>query len=172
MRTIVKVVLGMTIFTAPLLAQDQAEEARTAAGCGVNDAQFTVKRDKKQHPTAQPESGKALVYVFGDEDIDNDVSLRFGDSITRWGVDATWVGATDWKSYFFFPVDPGDHRLCARRQSSFKSINKVSAALSFTAEAGKSYYFRLKTTKHSHDGNSSSSNVARKRWMPPRPRCS
>lgn len=151
MRTIMKAVLGLAIFTAPLLAQDQAEEARTAAGCGPTDTQFNVKRDKKQHPTAQPEAGKALVYVFGDEDIDNDVSLRFGDAITRWGVDGTWVGATDWKSYFYFPVEVGDHRLCVRRQSGFKRISRVSAALSITAEAGKSYYFRLKTARHSPD---------------------
>lgn len=148
MRKILKVLLGVVVFAAPLLAQDQAEAARMAAGCGANETQFTVKRDKKQHPTAQPDAGKALVYVFGDEDIDN-VTLRVGSAITRWGVDGTWVGASDWKSYFYFAADPGDHRLCIRRQSSFKSITKISAALSFTAEAGKVYYFRAKTPHHS-----------------------
>jgi hypothetical protein len=30
-----------------------------------NEVHFDVKTDKKQHPTAQPDAGKALVYVIG-----------------------------------------------------------------------------------------------------------
>ncbi len=151
MRRMIQFMLGVAVFAAPLLAQDQAEAARTAAGCGSNETHFTVKTDKNQHPTAQPEAGKALVYVFGDEEIDN-VTLHVGSAITRWGLDGAWAGANDRKSYFYFPVEPGEHRLCTRRQSSFKSINKVSAALTFTAEPGKVYYFRTKTPHISHVG--------------------
>jgi hypothetical protein len=46
-------------------------------------------------------------------------------------------------------VDPGDHHLCAGRQAYSKAL----AAASFTAEAGKSYYFR---TKSHHARNKSS----------------
>ena len=87
MLKVMKVLLGVVLFAAPLLAQDQAEAARMAAGCGANEIQYTVKTDKKQHPTAQPEQGKALVYVFSDESIDN-ATLHIGGATTRWGLTA------------------------------------------------------------------------------------
>jgi hypothetical protein len=61
----------------------------------------------------------------------------------RWGVDGVWVGATKPSGYFFAPVAAGDHHLCAQRQSIFSNNAKEAAALSFTAEPGKSYYFRI-----------------------------
>jgi len=43
-------------------------------------------------------------------------------------------------------LEPGDHRLCTSVQSRFERVVKSSAAAtSFTAEAGKTYYFRTKT---------------------------
>jgi hypothetical protein len=43
-------------------------------------------------------------------------------------------------------VEPGEHRLCTSIQSKFERLVKSStAAASFTAEAGKTYYFRTKT---------------------------
>ena len=43
-------------------------------------------------------------------------------------------------------MDPGDHRLCTNMQSKLKrQVNASTAAASFTAEAGQSYYFRTKT---------------------------
>jgi hypothetical protein len=138
-------------------AQDQADAARNAAGCGVNQAQFTVKTDNKLHPIAQSQEGRAVVYVFGDEEIDN-ITLHIGGVTTRWGLDGAWVGANYRKSYFYFYVDPGDHRLCTSRQSGFKSQTKISSAISFTAEAGKAYYFRTKTPRH-QEGHSAENEV-------------
>jgi hypothetical protein len=48
-------------------AQDQAAAARTAAGCGPSQTQFDVKLDDALHVLAQPEEGKAIVYVFEDD---------------------------------------------------------------------------------------------------------
>jgi len=43
-------------------------------------------------------------------------------------------------------VEPGDHRLCTSAQSkSEREVKSSAAAISFTAEAGKTYYFRTKT---------------------------
>lgn len=136
-------VLVLVLFTLPSLlwSQDQAATARAAAGCGPAEVQFDVKTDKKQHPMPQPESGKALVYVFEDE-IQN-VSFTIGAVTTRVGVDGRWVGANHGASYFFFTVDPGEHRLCTAIQSSLKRFSKLGSALTFTAEAGKIYYFRV-----------------------------
>jgi hypothetical protein len=133
------------LFASPVFAQDAAPNALSSAGCGAADVHFEVKTDKKHHPTAQPEPGKALVYVIGDSWLDH-AALHVGTPPTRFGVDGTWVGANGFKTYFFFPVDPGDHRLCTEEQSKIKRVVKSSiAATSFTAEAGKTYYFKTKT---------------------------
>jgi hypothetical protein len=57
--------LVVLLFASPALAQDSAANALAAAGCGANEVHFDVKTNKKQHPTAQPDAGKALVYVIG-----------------------------------------------------------------------------------------------------------
>jgi hypothetical protein len=140
-----KTLFALVLFVGPLFAQDQAAVARTAAGCGPGEVKFSVKTDKEQHPTAQPEAGKAIVYVFGGEAVDlHGLVIGKENVTTRWGVDGAWVGAGYRNSYFFFSVSPGDHHLCAGRQAD----SKPSAALSFNAEAGKTYYFRT-TTRHS-----------------------
>ena len=64
----------------------------------------------------------------------------------RVGVDGAWVGAYDYKSYIYFSVDPGEHRLCTSQQSSLKSRRDTNAsAITFTAEQGEVYYFRNQT---------------------------
>jgi hypothetical protein len=143
--------LAVSFFTASAFAQAQQEAAaRMAAGCGPSDVQFTVKNDKSAHPFAPAKDNSALVYVFGNQDIDN-VALHIGGVITRWGVDGEWVGATDRRSYISFAVAAGEHRLCTSRQSSLKSVTDIAAALSFTAAAGKTYYFRTHTPVHNKD---------------------
>jgi hypothetical protein len=135
------------LLASPAFAQDSTVNLLTAAGCGANEIHFDVTTDKKQHPSAQPDAGKALVYVIGAASSDY-VAVHVGTPPTRFGIDGTWVGANGYRSYFFFPVDPGDHRLCTGVQSRFERVVKSSlAATSFTAEAGKTYLFRTKTPK-------------------------
>jgi len=52
------------LVASPAFAQDSTVNPLAAAGCGANEIHFDVKTDKKQHPTAQPDAGKALVYVL------------------------------------------------------------------------------------------------------------
>ncbi|HLZ13133.1 MAG TPA: hypothetical protein VKP58_11150 [Candidatus Acidoferrum sp.] len=133
------------LFASPAFAQNSAVSPLAAAGCGANEIRFDVKTDKKQHPTAQPDAGKALVYVIGAASSDY-VGVHIGTPPTRFGIDGTWVGANGYRSYFFFPVEPGEHHLCTGIQSRFERVVRYSlAATSFTAEAGKTYYFRTKT---------------------------
>ena len=90
-----------------------------------------------------PNQPEALVYVF--QDMKRDANVTYlGAATTRVGVDGSWVGANHGKSYFFFPVDPGEHHLCIDWQSSNKNLVGMGYAASFTAEAGKVYYFRGK----------------------------
>jgi uncharacterized protein DUF2846 len=146
-----KMIFVVLLLASPVFAQDEEEKARMAAGCGPNEIKFDVKTDKNRHPMGQPEQGKALVYIFGDENEDNG-GFRIGGLTTRIGVDGTWVGANDYKSYFFFSVDPGDHRICTSWQSMLKGRTRKSSATSFTAEAGKVYYFRTKTPTRPQPG--------------------
>src|ERR1017187_2709787 len=113
-----------------------------SAACGPDQTKFKVKREAHSHPAGAPRPGKALVYVFGDSELDN-TAISIGALNTRVGVDGQWVGAYGSKSYIYFSVAPGEHRLCTSQQSSFKSRRDNNAsAITFTAEQGKVYYFR------------------------------
>jgi hypothetical protein len=141
------VLLLFALLTSPVFAQDKT--ARTAAGCGSDKVQFELKTDKHQNSEAQPESGKALVYVFEVEKRDTD-ALPVLNVTIRIGLDGQWVGANHGKSYFFFSAAPGDHDLCASWQSSLKTYSKLASAASLTAEAGKVYYFQTTVDQRSH----------------------
>jgi hypothetical protein len=140
-----RLALGMVVFATTVWAQDNLS-GQIQAGCGPDRAKFEVRRQAHSHPTAMPESGKALVYVFGDSELDN-TAIRIGGLITRVGVDGAWVGAYEHKSYTYFAVNPGEHRLCTSQQSSLKSRRDNNAsAITFKAEKGKVYYFRTQPT--------------------------
>jgi hypothetical protein len=130
-----------------VLAQNQADTARSAAGCGPDEVQFDVKTDKNQHALPSPEPGKALVVVFEDEK--TGTSLKIGGVTTRVGLDGKWAGANHAESYFAFPADPGDHRLCVNWQSSLKRFSRLGAATTLTAEAGKVYFYRVEIEERS-----------------------
>jgi hypothetical protein len=113
------------------VAQSQVAAAIAAAGCGPAGFQFDVTGDKQQHPMPQPEAGKALVYIF-----ENDT---YGVPATRIGLDSKWVGATQNGTYFFFTIDPGEHRLCVNIQTDNPAPAGTAGTLN--AEAGSTYYF-------------------------------
>ena len=137
-----KHLLVLLLFALPVFAQDQAAKARAAAGCGPNEVQFDVKTNKNQHPTADTNAEKAVVYVFEEEKRDPGLSL--GSLTTRVGLDGAWIGANHGKSYFYFLTKPGEHRLCTNWQSSFEMYSKLGAAANLSAEAGKVYYYRTR----------------------------
>lgn len=140
-----RVILLSLLFASPVLAQDSAQATLEAAGCGPSNVWFDVKTEKKLHPAPQPDAGMGLVYVIGDSSADH-VSFSIRAPVKRFGVDGRWVGANGYRSYFFFSVEPGDHRLCTNVQSKLqRQVKSSTAATSFTAEAGRSYYFRTKT---------------------------
>jgi len=132
---------ALAFLASPVFAQDPSA-AVSGGGCGPNEGQYDVTTDKKNHPAAQPESGKALVYVI--EDIENGPTMRVG-------LDGSWIGANKGKSYFFFSVDPGDHQLCTKWQSGVfkKTAERIGSATAIKAEAGKVYYFRIQVYERS-----------------------
>ena len=126
-------------------AADQVTVAAAESACGPVNIKFDVKAEKDQHPTAQAQEGKALVYVVESFERPGNQWAR---PTTKVGLDGAWVGANKNNSYFFFSVDPGDHHLCAAWQSVLKGYAKKVALTSFSAETGKAYYFRARITEH------------------------
>jgi hypothetical protein len=128
--------LAIFLAALPVLAQNDAAAARTAAGCGLSGQLFNVQTTDLKHPVGQPEQGKALVYFLVD---------FVAAPTMRVGVDGNWVGANNGKSYFFLQINPGEHNLCMEWQSGTfkKSSERIGEAMQLMAEAGKTYYVRL-----------------------------
>ncbi len=105
------------------------------------NVRFQIKTDQRQRLEPQIETGKALVYVVEDQRFK---AVR--DVTARIGLDGTWVGATRGNSYLFFTVEPGEHHLCADWMSDLLPSGRAVALFGFTAESGKTYYFRARTT--------------------------
>jgi len=133
-----KVPLVMLLFAATAIAQNAPS---IPPACGADGVKFNVKTDKAQHPSVQPENGKAVVYFVQDDD-SFEAHPR---PTTRLGLDGSWVGANHGDSYFYISVDPGEHHLCASPQSMLIGLSEPSAA-HFTAESGKSYYFQVRNS--------------------------
>jgi hypothetical protein len=129
-----KAALVALLFAASALAQDSS--GRVAPACGPKNVSFDVKADASQHAPAQPEPGKALVYFIQEKPVGGCI----GTCITRIGLDGAWAGAFAHKSWFSVSLEPGPHHLCMNPQAHFALGNLVGSA-SFTAEAGKVYYF-------------------------------
>jgi len=125
---------------ATAIAQDQSAIAAAVAACGPKDVQFDVRADQNQHAVPQPDPGKALVYVvqeFGQ------VECK-GCAVTKIGLDGAWVGANKGNSYVYFSAEPGERHLCMNWQSRFEWRSRAFAVANFTAEAGKTYYYRAR----------------------------
>jgi len=146
-----KILVAVILLAAPALGSDQSAVAVIRAACGPDDVKFNVSSSGQQ-PAAQPEPGKALVYVA--EQFDKPENELVTPTL-RVGADGAWVGATYGASYLLFSVEPGEHHLCSDWQSlpPLRVINHVPASLaSLTAEAGQIYYFRARIIEHSGNG--------------------
>jgi hypothetical protein len=117
-----------------------------APGCGVMSQNFSVKTDKHQHPFAKADAGNALLY-FVEDDSDFNASPK---PTVRLGIDGMWAGATHGSSYFYVPVTPGEHHICASWQGKY--MEQYAQAAHFTAEAGHIYCFVAKDTFSSPKG--------------------
>lgn len=133
------IILLLFLFASPAFAQS-APSVATAPGCGASNVTFSVATKKNQHPFAQPDADKALVYFVEDDSNFNAIPKP----TVRAGLDGTWVGATHGSSYFYFPVDVGQHHLCVSWQG--KGQETYAAATDFSAKAGEVYFFVVQNT--------------------------
>jgi hypothetical protein len=129
MKTIAVIVL----MSCCAFAQDKTAISLAEAGCGPQNKKFEVNSDESQHPAPTSEAGKALIYFVAD-----------GHLTSIFGVDGNWVGAVNGGRYFFVPIEPGEHHLCAMLQSFFPPKSPRVSVHSLKAEPGGSYYFRIR----------------------------
>src|SRR6516225_6869439 len=132
-----KIIAAVVLLACSALAKDKRAISRAEVGCGPQDAKFEVKTDESQHPTPTPEDGKALIYVVAD-----------GHLTTIFGFDEKWVGAVSsgisGTTYFFVPIDPGEHHVCAMLQSVLQHRGPRVYVHLLKAEPGRIYYFRTR----------------------------
>jgi hypothetical protein len=112
--------------------------------CGADNIKFKVSNQKGQPAPAAPAADKAQIVIVESPEMDPKCAGPSCHVTVRIGVDGAWVGASHDKSYFAFTVALGEHHVCANWQSAIGSLNKLVGMASFTAEAGKVYYYQVK----------------------------
>jgi len=140
-----KTVLAIFLLTCATLSRAQTAPVEQAAapGCAKDDVKFEVKTDKRQHPFAKPDPGKAIVYFLQDDT----EFLSVPRPTTRFSLDGAWIGATHTSSYFYVAVDPGQHHLCAGWQSFVGlTAGQKSAAAQFMLIPAESIFLLYEIT--------------------------
>jgi hypothetical protein len=131
--------LVLLLLSASLLSAVYAR-AKTILpdACGDDSIKFDVSTQKNQPAPEPPPAGSAQI-IFVEEQNER---ASFHLVTVRYGVDGNWVGANYGDSYFVLNVTPGVHHLCVNAQGNKKAVGVTS----FTAEAGKVYYYEARTT--------------------------
>jgi hypothetical protein len=125
-----------------LTQQEQGKDSTTKAdpsskskkeledqACGTVEINFSARTDKDQHPTPDPPTDKAMVYIIR--------PTMIGMAIqTKLAVDGHWIGANRGDNYFYFTLDPGEHGFCSEAENR--------SLLTAKLDAGKTYYFQQK----------------------------
>ena len=117
---------GLDARSTEATSQQGQEEDRalTAKACGAAEVDYNHETDKKQHPTPDPDSGQALIYVVRPTGLGGAIQSKLA-------VDGVWRGVNKGKNYFFFMLDPGEHYFCSKAENR--------SVLAFTVDAGKTY---------------------------------
>jgi len=144
-----KAALVVILFAVSAFGQKASGVSHAQTACGPSEVNFITETSTAQ-PPAQPEPGKALVYVA--EDFPT-VQPTIGSPRIKVGLDGAWMGATHGKSYLFFQLDPGEHHLCIKWQSTLERFSKLASFAYLTAEPGKTYYYRARITFSSQWAN-------------------
>jgi Protein of unknown function (DUF2846) len=122
--------LFLMFFTLSLVqafGQESKEEKLKA--CGTKKVNYKASTDKKEHPTPDAPTDKALIYVLR--------PTIFGMKInSKLAADGDWKGVNRGKTYFFFTVDPGERYFCSESENQ--------DYLKLNVEAGKTYYLQQK----------------------------
>ena len=105
----------------------QDKKAEKLKACGTKDINYKQNTDKKQHPTPDAPSDKALIYVLRPTMI----GFKIGSKLA---VDGEWKGVNRGKTYFYFTVEPGERYFCSESENQ--------DYLKLNVEAGRTYYLQ------------------------------
>ncbi len=131
--------LGFTFFTGILGCSSQAARAASLPeGCGVDTVQYKVRMEKPEEAPGAATAGKAQLIFLQTEDGEFSAA-----PISRFAVDGNWVGATKGVSYFSVEIEPGQHVICASRQSAAKQEKDNIGVVKLQAEAGQTYFYQF-----------------------------
>lgn len=119
------------VSASPAFAQKKDEDAAKKElrlkACGTEKVNYTEGTDKTQHPTPPAPADKAMIYVLRTSMLGYKIN-------TKLAVDGKWMGMNRGKTYFFFPLEPGEHFFCSEAENQ--------DYLALTVEAGKTYYLK------------------------------
>ena len=118
----------------------QSFAAPPLAACGDEKTSFDVERGEVKDQIAQPEPGKATLYIV--ELFNLRDKGKFGRPTLKHGIDGRWIGATQGFTYLSASLEPGEHHLCSRWQSHFGKLSDQVSLYNFIAEPDKIYYIR------------------------------
>jgi len=112
-----------------------------ASACGRDETSFKVHLDRTKHALGPSAARKAQVYFIYDAGIPFE-HLEIAYPTTKYAIDGSWVGAGHGDSWSVVSTAPGEHHVCTTLHSSF--VDQRVELSHFTAEAGKSYFFRTR----------------------------
>lgn len=118
------------------------KESSLPDSCGSEDVSFTIAKKAHQPVPPGPKEDQAQIVFIENENL---VLWPFMNATVRFGIDGSWVGATNGNSYFAVTISPGTHHLCAFWKR--KNLQLTSLA----AEPGKIYYFEAQVNVESRD---------------------
>jgi hypothetical protein len=131
-----KFLIVATILTSAAAAA-AAQAVPLPAACGSDSVKYKVSTSKAA-PDLTPPAGQALLVYIQKEDGD-----FVGSALSRLGIDGAWVGAVKGQSFLTVPVAPGNHSICASRQSSAAADKENLSTATLNAKAGEVYYFEF-----------------------------
>ncbi len=126
------------LFSVPFVLVCELRAATLPNACGDDKIKVEVAVQK---PSSAPPAANAttarLVFVqrLGEACI--------GCSITRVGLDGTWIGANKGSSFFSVTTAPGEHHVCAFWEAPLAKIENRIGLTDFEAIAGQIYYFEI-----------------------------
>jgi len=141
--------LFILLLTASLLPALQAFATVLPESCGKDEIKFEVKvtnppEGQPSPDIAPPAPGKAQIVFI---ETLNSEGWHLTTPMTRFGVDGEWAGANKGASHFAVDVAPGERNVCVNWQSDWSDEGKKVAMDTFTAEAGKIYYYEIKIVR-------------------------
>ncbi len=130
------------------MSQDLRDTRAAQQACGPSAVRFDKGAGLEEHPVlGEVPQGKALIYLVQIQGTPATGHLQFTDrgTITKFGVDGQWRGATWGNSLLSTQVEPGDHHLCvAWNEGGPKKLEQVVALRSLHAEAGRTYVYGVR----------------------------